>query len=85
MTAQKATFCWVTSGRCHSPNSQYATSRNLEPFVFGITDTRFVINDFEGRQVIERITIMGDEVAAAGALDGYEPYVRQGRICSKSA
>ena len=38
----------------------------------------FVINDFEGERVIERITVMGDEVAAAGGLHAYEPYVRRG-------
>ena len=44
----------------------------------------FVINDFEGERVIERITVMGDNVQAAGNVASYEPYVRQGPLSATS-
>jgi len=38
----------------------------------------FVLNDFEGERIIQRVTVMGDEVKAAAAPQ-WEPWVRDGR------
>ncbi len=43
----------------------------------------FVLNDFQGERIIQRVTIMGDEVAAAKQTT-YEPYVRPGPLSATS-
>ena len=71
MTAQESDILlgyltkWVASPK-------FTVRYSWEPGTVCIWDNRctqhFVINDFEGERVIERITVMGDEVAAAGGL-----------------
>ena len=87
MTAQESDILlgyltkWVASPK-------FTVRYSWEPGTVCIWDNRctqhFVINDFEGERVIERITVMGDEVAAAGGLNAYEPYVRQGPLSATS-
>lgn len=43
----------------------------------------FVLNDFEGERIIQRVTVMGDEVQAA-AEPAWEPYVRPGPMSAIS-
>ncbi len=43
----------------------------------------FVLNDFQGERIIQRVTIMGDDVSAAKSSD-YEPYVRPGPLSATS-
>lgn len=43
----------------------------------------FVLNDFEGERVIQRVTVMGDKPEAAVAAR-YEPFVRPGRLSATS-
>ncbi len=43
----------------------------------------FVLNDFDGERVIQRVTVMGDEVTAA-SKPGYQPYVRPGPLSATS-
>ena len=87
MTAQESDVLlgyltkWVASPK-------FTIRYSWKPGTVCIWDNRctqhFVINDFEGERVIERITVMGDEVAAAGGLNAYEPYVRQGPLSATS-
>ncbi len=43
----------------------------------------FVLNDFDGERIIQRVTVMGDQVSAAKA-PAYDPYVRPGRLSATS-
>ncbi|MFT7652100.1 MAG: taurine dioxygenase [Limisphaerales bacterium] len=43
----------------------------------------FVLNDFEGERIIQRVTVMGDEVQAA-AEPAWQPYVRPGPMSAIS-
>ena len=43
----------------------------------------FVLNDFEGERVIQRVTVMGDHVEAA-AEPVAQPWVREGRKSATS-
>lgn len=43
----------------------------------------FVLNDFEGERIIQRVTVMGDEVQAA-KKPGWTPYVRPGPLSAMS-
>ena len=43
----------------------------------------FVLNDFEGERIIQRVTVMGDEVTGA-AKPKWEPYVRSGPLTAMS-
>ena len=43
----------------------------------------FVLNDFEGERVIQRVTVMGDQVEAA-AQPVAQPWVREGRKSATS-
>lgn len=43
----------------------------------------FVLNDFEGERIIQRVTVMGDEVTAA-TKPKWEPYVRSGPLTAMS-
>ncbi len=53
----------------------------------GIWDNRctqhFVLNDFEGERIIQRVTVMGDVVEAASAPQ-WPPYLRPGRLSAMS-
>ena len=52
----------------------------------GMWDNRctqhFVLNDFEGERIIQRVTVMGDEVDGPGPR--WQPYVRDGRLSATS-
>ncbi len=43
----------------------------------------FVLNDFEGERIIQRVTVMGDEVTAAKDSP-YEPFLRSGPLSATS-
>jgi taurine dioxygenase len=43
----------------------------------------FVLNDFEGERIIQRVTVMGDEVQAA-AEPAWQPFVRPGPMTAIS-
>ena len=43
----------------------------------------FVINDFEGERIIQRVTIMGDTVEGVAA-PRWQPYHRGGRLSATS-
>lgn len=43
----------------------------------------FVLNDFEGERIIQRVTIMGDVVEPAAELP-WQPWVRSGRLSATS-
>ncbi|MEX0941866.1 MAG: TauD/TfdA family dioxygenase [Pseudomonadales bacterium] len=43
----------------------------------------FVLNDFEGERIIQRVTIMGDKPVGPGQ-SGWEPWVRPGRLSATS-
>ena len=43
----------------------------------------FVLNDFEGERIIQRVTVMGDEVQGAKE-PAWEPYVRPGPLSAMS-
>ncbi len=43
----------------------------------------FVLNDFEGERVIQRVTVMGDQVSGARP-PGWDPYVRPGPLSATS-
>lgn len=43
----------------------------------------FVLNDFEGERIIQRVTVMGDEVTAAKESP-YEPFLRSGPLSATS-
>jgi len=43
----------------------------------------FVLNDFVGERIIQRVTVMGDNVHGTGA-ETYQPYVREGRLSATS-
>jgi taurine dioxygenase len=42
----------------------------------------FVLNDFEGERIIQRVTVMGDRPAGPGSR--WEPWVRPGRLSATS-
>ena len=52
----------------------------------GMWDNRctqhFVLNDFEGERIIQRVTVMGDEVT--GEQPRWQPFVRDGRLSATS-
>jgi len=43
----------------------------------------FVLNDFEGERIIQRVTVMGDQVTAAKESP-YEPFLRSGPLSATS-
>ena len=53
----------------------------------GMWDNRctqhFVLNDFEGERIIQRVTVMGD-LPVAAATSRWEPWVRPGRLSATS-
>ncbi len=57
------------------------------PGTIGIWDNRctqhFVLNDFEGERIIQRVTVMGDEVVGARPAQ-WKPWVREGRLSATS-
>jgi len=53
----------------------------------GMWDNRctqhFVLNDFEGERIVQRVTVMGDEPIAAAA-PRWQPWIREGRLSATS-
>lgn len=71
---------WVSQPR-------FTVRYSWQPGTIGIWDNRctqhFVLNDFEGERVIQRVTIVGDEVK--GVKDSpWEPWVRPGPLSATS-
>lgn len=58
-----------------------------KPGTIGIWDNRctqhFVLNDFEGERIIQRVTIVGDEVKGAKESP-WQPWARDGRLSATS-
>lgn len=71
---------WVQSPR-------FTVRYRWSPGTFCLWDNRctqhFVLNDFQGERVIQRVTVTGDEPAAARAPE-FEPYVRPGPLSATS-
>lgn len=71
---------WVT-------NPRFTVRYNWQPGTIGIWDNRctqhFVLNDFEGERIIQRVTVVGDEVEAA-EQSKWQPWVREGRLSAAS-
>ena len=63
-------------------NPRFTVRYNWKPGALGIWDNRctqhFVLNDFEGERVIQRVTIVGDQVEAA-ETPKWEPWAGEGR------
>ena len=63
-------------------NPRFTVRYKWTPGTIAFWDNRctqhFVLNDFEGERIIQRVTVMGDEVKAAVAPQ-WEPWVRDGR------
>lgn len=68
-------------------NPRFTVRYRWQPGTIAIWDNRctqhFVLNDFDGERVIQRVTVIGDEVAAA-APSKWQPYVRAGRLSATS-
>ena len=58
-----------------------------QPGTIGIWDNRctqhFVLNDFIGERLIQRVTVVGDQVEAAEPAK-WQPYIRDGQLSSTS-
>lgn len=71
---------WVT-------NPRFTVRYNWQPGTIGIWDNRctqhFVLNDFVGERIIQRVTIVGDKVEGV-APPQWQPWVRQGRLSATS-
>lgn len=71
---------WVT-------NPRFTVRYNWTPGTIGIWDNRctqhFVLNDFEGERVIQRVTVVGDQVEGFGA-PRWKPWLRDGRLSATS-
>jgi len=63
-------------------NPRFTVRYKWTPGTIAFWDNRctqhFVLNDFEGERIIQRVTVMGDEVWAAQEPK-WEPWVRDGR------
>ncbi len=68
-------------------NPRFTVRYNWQPGTIGIWDNRctqhFVLNDFSGERVIQRVTVVGDEVVGAEPPK-WQPWVRQGRLSATS-
>ena len=68
-------------------NPRFTVRYHWTPGTIAIWDNRctqhFVLNDFEGERVIQRVTVMGDQVEAA-AQPVAQPWVREGRKSATS-
>ena len=71
---------WVT-------NPRFTVRYKWQPGTIGIWDNRctqhFVLNDFVGERVIQRVTVVGDQVEAAIPAK-WQPYIRAGRLSATS-
>jgi taurine dioxygenase len=70
---------WVT-------NPRFTVRYHWHENTYAMWDNRctqhFVLNDFEGERVIQRVTIMGDK--PVGQQPRWEPWVRPGRLSATS-
>ena len=68
-------------------NPRFTVRYNWQPGTIGIWDNRctqhFVLNDFVGERVIQRVTVVGDKVEAAEP-SRWQPWVRDGRLSATS-
>ncbi|MGI9322403.1 MAG: TauD/TfdA dioxygenase family protein [Pseudomonadales bacterium] len=68
-------------------NPRFTVRYNWSPGTIGIWDNRctqhFVLNDFEGERVIQRVTVVGDQVQGAEA-PRWQPWVNPGRRAASS-
>ena len=68
-------------------NPRFTVRYNWKPGTIGIWDNRctqhFVLNDFAGERVIQRVTVVGDKVEAAEP-SRWQPWVRDGRLSATS-
>jgi taurine dioxygenase len=68
-------------------NPRFTVRYTWQPGTIGIWDNRctqhFVLNDFEGERIIQRVTIVGDKVEAAEPSK-WQPWVRDGRLSATS-
>lgn len=66
---------------------RFTVRYNWTPGSIGIWDNRctqhFVLNDFEGERIIQRVTVVGDEVVPAKP-SSWKPWVREGRLSATS-
>lgn len=67
-------------------NPRFTVRYRWTPGTVAMWDNRctqhFVLNDFEGERVIQRVTVMGDK--PRGAAPRWEPWVRPGRLSATS-
>ena len=68
-------------------NPRFTVRYRWTPGTIAIWDNRctqhFVLNDFEGERIIQRVTVMGDVVQGVGPSP-WEPWVRPGRTSAAS-
>jgi taurine dioxygenase len=68
-------------------NPRFTVRYNWQPGTIGIWDNRctqhFVLNDFEGERIIQRVTVVGDQVEGDGA-PRWKPWFREGRLSATS-
>lgn len=68
-------------------NPRFTVRYRWQEGTIGMWDNRctqhFVLNDFEGERIIQRVTVMGDEPRAA-SNPRWEPWVRPGRLSATS-
>jgi taurine dioxygenase len=68
-------------------NPRFTVRYHWQPGTIGIWDNRctqhFVLNDFEGERIIQRVTVVGDQVEGNGA-PRWEPWLRDGRLSATS-
>ena len=68
-------------------NPRFTVRYRWQPGTVAMWDNRctqhFVLNDFEGQRVIQRVTVMGDRVEGVNA-PRWEPWVRPGRRSATS-
>jgi taurine dioxygenase len=68
-------------------NPRFTVRYHWTPGTIGIWDNRctqhFVLNDFTGERVIQRVTVVGDDVQGAEP-PRWQPFVRPGRLSATS-
>ncbi len=71
---------WVKNPRF---TVRYRWSKNTIAMWDNRCTQHFVLNDFDGERVIQRVTVMGDQVTAASPSN-FKPWVREGRLSATS-
>lgn len=68
-------------------NPRFTVRYTWQPGTIGIWDNRctqhFVLNDFVGERIIQRVTIVGDQVDGP-EVPRWEPWIRDGRLSATS-